>query len=224
MHKKFTLLELVIVVAIIAILLSLLIPSLGKSREKAKRAICLSNQRQMHSAVSIYAINNSNKLPSSEPDAPGYRYLGQPGSVAYNAIVSNAGKNVFKCPSWLNPREPLYYTAGFRWYTHTGSQHLGNLDTSAFAGNKYITTKRLTDGNKKALFACRVEKNQPMITTAFGHSVRGQKVLKTATEPAPNGCEGTSVGRLDGSGKFEYSLTAYSIYPIGNVFLYFTEK
>ena len=54
---KFTLLELLIVIAIIGILLSLLLPSLGKAREAAKVAVCMSNQNQI-SKVLIMGIND----------------------------------------------------------------------------------------------------------------------------------------------------------------------
>jgi len=52
---KFTLIELLIVVAIIGILASILMPSLSKAREKGRQAVCISNQKQIASAVVMYA-------------------------------------------------------------------------------------------------------------------------------------------------------------------------
>ena len=54
----FTLIELLIVVAIIGILVSLLMPSLNKAKEKAKIAVCLSNHRQLAVAYHLYANAN----------------------------------------------------------------------------------------------------------------------------------------------------------------------
>ena len=67
--KKFTLIELLIVIAIIGILASLLLPSLSKTREKARRAVCLSNQRQFAMAVTMIAEDQDGKLPSGAKGA-----------------------------------------------------------------------------------------------------------------------------------------------------------
>ena len=45
--KKFTLIELLVVVAIIGILMTLLLPSLARAREVSKRAVCVSNEKQI---------------------------------------------------------------------------------------------------------------------------------------------------------------------------------
>ena len=56
--RKFTLIELLVVVAIIGILSSLLLPALGKSREKARMAVCKSNLKQIAVVYSLYADDN----------------------------------------------------------------------------------------------------------------------------------------------------------------------
>jgi prepilin-type N-terminal cleavage/methylation domain-containing protein len=53
--RGFTLIELLVVVALIALLMSILLPSLGQAREQAKRAKCLANLRSIGQALFAYA-------------------------------------------------------------------------------------------------------------------------------------------------------------------------
>jgi prepilin-type N-terminal cleavage/methylation domain-containing protein/prepilin-type processing-associated H-X9-DG protein len=60
----FTLVELLVVIGIIAILVSLLLPSLNRARESARRTQCLSNIRQISMAFFMYTGENKGWFPS----------------------------------------------------------------------------------------------------------------------------------------------------------------
>ena len=66
MHKSrgFTLIELLVVIAIIAILMAILMPALNRVREQGKRAVCLSNLKQLALAWIMYADENNDKIVS----------------------------------------------------------------------------------------------------------------------------------------------------------------
>ncbi len=63
-RKAFTLIELVVVIAVMTLLLALLLPALGAAREQARRAACLSNLRQLTMAWIAYAHQNDGRLVS----------------------------------------------------------------------------------------------------------------------------------------------------------------
>ena len=62
-HHGFTLIELLFVIAIIAILAAILFPVFGRAREKARQTQCLSNLKQIATALLMYAQDHQEKFP-----------------------------------------------------------------------------------------------------------------------------------------------------------------
>lgn len=109
-NKLFTLIELLIVIAIIGILLSILLPSLSKSRESARQVICLSNMRQTGVATYNYAKDNIYNLALWQ-DGLRYgdhafrlllpEYLGFEGVVTNDTIwYNNSGDDALAYRKW----------------------------------------------------------------------------------------------------------------------------
>lgn len=66
----FTLIELLVVVAIIVVLLSILMPSLNKAREEARKVKCASNGRQIGLGLLMYSAENADVLPKGNNNMP----------------------------------------------------------------------------------------------------------------------------------------------------------
>src|SRR5690349_18802097 len=113
--RGFTLVELLVVIGIIAVLIGIILPVLGKARESARRTECLSNLNEVYNAFRFYALDNRDQVPL------GYRSgTKQFNSMIYSATAKrivlfgwlyNAGlmKNprVFYCPSENDPKSML---------------------------------------------------------------------------------------------------------------------
>lgn len=63
--KAFTLIELLVVVSIIALLVSILMPALGRARAQAKKVMCMSNQHSLFLGLSMYSDDSNGGLPLS---------------------------------------------------------------------------------------------------------------------------------------------------------------
>jgi len=106
----FTLIELLVVVAIIALLVSVLLPALSAAREQARGAYCLSNLRQQGMATSYYVNDWRGFLPTYKVSGGTIQY-GNPMLVALEPYLRHIrpqaedrdASNIWRCPSdnWL---------------------------------------------------------------------------------------------------------------------------
>ena len=62
LRRLFTLIELMVLLAVVALLMSILYPSLTKAREQSKRALCKSNINQLSQVFSLYAGTNNDSI------------------------------------------------------------------------------------------------------------------------------------------------------------------
>lgn len=102
-RHAFTLIELLVVISVIAVLISIVLPSLGTAREASRRAKCLANLRSVGQGFSMYLKDSKDRFPRVRPihDGNGHPTLNDPSLLDLISDYLNA-----EVPRRSNPDDP----------------------------------------------------------------------------------------------------------------------
>jgi prepilin-type N-terminal cleavage/methylation domain-containing protein/prepilin-type processing-associated H-X9-DG protein len=111
-RRGFTLIELLVVIAIIGILAAMVFPVFARARESARKAVCLSNAKNIALAVQMYLADNNDCFPPRESRPDVLDYFETQGLCEFGATEANPylrwpvvldeytkNRDVYRCPS-----------------------------------------------------------------------------------------------------------------------------
>jgi prepilin-type N-terminal cleavage/methylation domain-containing protein/prepilin-type processing-associated H-X9-DG protein len=173
-RRAFTLIELAIVTAIIAILTALLLPAISRSKELGRSAVCLNNLHQIGIGLQIYVQDNQNVLPvmydrplSNTPPA---------GPAINQVLLSyvNGVSNIFRCPS---DNHQLFELTGssYAWNSLLNGQDADHLQMLT---NAYLMYQIFVVFDKEKFHFARGDRRAINYLYADGH-IRNLMELQT---------------------------------------------
>ena len=171
MKRKFTLIELLIVIAIIAILASMLLPALQQARERARTITCASNQKQVLTTLAMYTDDNRGQiLPWSGSINGGssgkwasmlYAYQSGTKAADWGYFGSdNRPYNPFRCPSTTERLSPAGGGGGIHYganahvgKTSDGKQSGGYFPNASYSNTRYRSIGMIRNPSRLAAIA-----------------------------------------------------------------------
>jgi prepilin-type N-terminal cleavage/methylation domain-containing protein/prepilin-type processing-associated H-X9-DG protein len=145
-QSAFTLIELLTVIAIVAILASLLFPMIGTVRAKADQTACASNLRQILAATNLAANDNDGKYPNMHGYSweQGAVWIADALAPYLSGVVGQNPAKVLLCPAaQKNPQEswlenPVYADYRYNiWYAQNKRPLYGYTNAMLFFDTTY---------------------------------------------------------------------------------------
>jgi prepilin-type N-terminal cleavage/methylation domain-containing protein/prepilin-type processing-associated H-X9-DG protein len=123
--RAFTLIELLVVLAIIVILASLLLPTISRTKESGRSAVCLNNLHQIGLGLQLYVDENQNRLPVMY-DRPPSNPATSIASIDVVLLPQVRLPKLFQCPS---DRQRLFEVTGssYSWNSMLNGQDADHL-------------------------------------------------------------------------------------------------
>jgi prepilin-type N-terminal cleavage/methylation domain-containing protein len=211
--RAFTLVELMVVIALASTLAALLLPALAGAKEKSRRTVCKSNMSQFWHACFIYADDNGQMLPSSS-DNNGHPQTIYLSNTTYSNVMDYIGHDsrILSCPNIVVGSQTNYpsYTPSIGHLI--GYNYLGEMDPSLIAAAKgvdfWVPTKSTLDSPTNTILADANYWNQTGDRLKIApHGASGGIVVNNTsftvglrgTKSADIGAQGGNVALLDGS-------------------------
>jgi general secretion pathway protein G len=213
--RAFTLIELLVVVAIIALLISILLPSLSRARELSKRTVCMANQRGIGQSFYIYAQDDPGVFPAIsetyEATSSNVQYFdpvdrttmpsttGIPSpTVDMWAVVraNNTTPKQFVCPSTVDVQDPAQDTTVY--YDFSGPNHLSYAYQYQHSPNR-----RLVGSSSEPTFPVLADTNPYVTGGVTGSHISDRNTAGRGNSTNHTNREGQNVLYQDGHVSFE---------------------
>ena len=191
--KGFTLIEMLVVVAIIGVLAAILFPVFARARENARRANCMSNLKQIGLAVLQYTQDYDERMP-------GLSNTSVPPTYWFNMIEPyTKSTQLFFCPSDAEAKasEPLTtanIAYGWNDYYLATNYDMGDMSGSSLASFEHVAQTILAGDSNGYTFTSGVNAGKP----------RQRYVIRNSGgyQPVPRHFDGDNFVFMDGHVKW----------------------